>query len=108
MEIEKYLLESDDEQEIFDFYSQGPKGNILKRVAYTPTSIPNIWQLVMGDYDFDKDKGSTKSRTRLYQIGINQMYEEIEEDFELFGDLEGEFERFRKNINYNSVIVLKK
>jgi hypothetical protein len=34
-----------------------------------------------------------------HQIGINQMYEEIEEDFELFGELEGEFERFRKNIN---------
>ncbi|HMU03264.1 MAG TPA: hypothetical protein PJ990_06555 [Saprospiraceae bacterium] len=113
MELEKYLLESDDEQEIFDFYSQGPNGSILKRVAYTPTSIQNIWQLVMGDYDFEKDeinfrnvtnnndrekvlatvgvtlysffgkkpdvmvyaKGSTKSRTRLYQIGISQMYE---------------------------------
>jgi len=146
MELEKYLLESDDEQEIFDFFSQGPNGNILKRVAYTPTSIQNIWQLVMGDYDFEKDeinflnvtnnndrekvlatvgvtlysffskkpdvmvyaKGSTKSRTRLYQIGICQMYEEIEQDFEIFGELDGEFERFSKNINYNSFIVKKK
>ena len=129
MELEKYVLESDDEQEIFDFYSQGPKGNILKRVAYVPTSIPDVWQLVMGDYDVDKDeidflnvtnnndrekvlatvgvtlysffskksdvmvyaKGSTKSRTRLYQIGINKMYEDLKKDFEIFGELDGKF-----------------
>lgn len=56
MEREKYLLESDEEQEIFEFYSQGPKGSILKRIAYIRTTIPNIWQLVMGDYNVDKDE----------------------------------------------------
>jgi hypothetical protein len=146
MELEKYLLQTDDEQTIFEFYSQGPRGNILKRVAYTPTTISNLWQLVMGDYNTETDeidflnvtnnndrekvlatvgstlysffdklpqvmvyaRGSTNSRTRLYQIGINSMYEQIIQDFEVYGELDGEFERFSKNKNYNSFIVIKK
>jgi hypothetical protein len=146
MKLEKYLLQSDDEQEVFEFYSQGPKGNILKRVAYTPTTIINVWQLVMGDYNLESDqidfmtvtnnsdrekvlatvgvtlysffskkphamvyaKGSTRSRTRLYQIGISKLNEQIEQNFEIFGELEGKFERFTKNINYDSFIVIKK
>ena len=146
MEIEKYLLQTDEQQEVFDFYSQGPKGNIHKRISYTPTTIPNLWQLVMGDYNIKTDeidflnvtnnndrdkvlatvgstlysffskkplvmvyaKGSTQARTRLYQIGINSMYESIEQDFEIFGELDGEFERFTRDTNYNSFIVIKK
>ena len=56
MELEKYLLQTDEQQEVFDFYSQGPKGNIHKRIAYTPTTIPNLWQLVMGDYNIKTDE----------------------------------------------------
>jgi len=146
MELEKYLLQSDEEQEVFEFYSQGPNGNILKKVVYVPTTTQHVCQLVMGDYNLDTGhidflkvtnnndtdkilatvgvtlysffskkpnslvyaKGSTNSRTRLYQIGISQLYEQIEEDFEVFGELEGKYERFTKNINYNSFIVTKK
>lgn len=53
-------------------------------------------------------KGSTESRTRLYQIGISKFYKEIEKDFEIFGELDGRFERFKKDVNYNSFIVIKK
>ena len=42
MELEKYHLESDENQEVYDFYSQGPKGIIHKRVVYQITSEPNV------------------------------------------------------------------
>jgi len=41
---------------IYDFYSQGPKGIIHKRVFYQITSDPNVWQLIMGDYDKNLNK----------------------------------------------------
>ena len=53
-------------------------------------------------------RGSTQARTRLYQIGINSMYESIDQDFEIFGELDGEFERFTRETNYHSFIVIKK
>lgn len=55
-------------------------------------------QVKCKDMELDQNQ-NTLTLFMKHQIGINQMYEEIEEDFELFGELEGEFERFRKNIN---------
>ena len=113
---------------------------------YLPTSEPNLWQLIMGDYNPETDKldvcnvtnnndrekvlatvgatlftffnkhpklmvyakGSTEPRTRLYQMGINQLIDEIDLEFYVFGELDGEYERFNKNINYKSFIVIKK
>jgi hypothetical protein len=144
--LEKYQIESNEGFEIFDFYSHGPKGIIHKRVMYLPTSEPNLWQLIMGDYNPETDKldvynvtnnndrekvlatvgatlftffnkhpklmvyakGSTEPRTRLYQMGINQLIDEIDPEFYVFGELDGEYERFNKNINYKSFIVIKK
>jgi hypothetical protein len=40
--------------------------------------------------------GSTASRTRLYRMGINKYYDIVECDFEIFGQTEGEWERFVK------------
>ena len=40
--------------------------------------------------------GSTASRTRLYRIGINKYFELMEEDFEVFGQLKGEWEQYLK------------
>jgi hypothetical protein len=46
-------------------------------------------------------EGSTPSRTRLYQIGINKFWKEIEPDFNVFGLLRtAGFEPFRSGINY--------
>ena len=108
---------------IYDFYSQGPKGIILKRAVYQITSEPNVWQLIMGDYDknlnkldiynvtnnndrekilatvgvtlysfFSKKhytmvyaKGSTRARTRLYQMGISMILDEYITDFDVYG-----------------------
>lgn len=36
------------------------------------------------------------------------MHESIEQDFEIFAELDGEFERFTRDTNYHSFIVIKK
>ena len=53
-------------------------------------------------------KGSTRSRTRLYQISISKFIEQISIEFEVYGELENEFERFNKNITYKGFLIQKR
>jgi hypothetical protein len=52
--------------------------------------------------------GSTKSRTRLYRSGITKYHEEIKNDFEIYGLREGEWEEFKKEIDYTAFVVRRK
>lgn len=54
-------------------------------------------------------KGSTPTRTRLYQIGIAKNLDIINEDFTIYG-LSGEnnFEKFQKNKHYSAFVIIKK
>ena len=49
--------------------------------------------------------GSTKSRTRLYIMGISKYIELIREDFQIFGELENGWESFTKGIDYKGFLV---
>ncbi len=49
--------------------------------------------------------GSTKSRTRLYRMGITKYLDEIKEDFEIFGELENGWEDFQKDVEYEAFLV---
>jgi hypothetical protein len=49
--------------------------------------------------------GSTKSRTRLYQIGISKFIEKAKNDFIIYGQLEKEWHFFEKDINYVAFLV---
>ncbi len=49
--------------------------------------------------------GTTKSRTRLYRMGINKYLEEIKQDFEIYGELEDGWEEFRKDVEYEAFLV---
>lgn len=52
--------------------------------------------------------GSTKSRTRLYRIGISNNLEEIKKDFEVFGFNENnQWEVFQKRTNYDAFLIRK-
>jgi phage terminase large subunit-like protein len=53
-------------------------------------------------------KGSTKSRTRLYQISISKFIEQISIEFDVYGELEAEFGRFNKNISYKGFLIQKR
>ena len=52
--------------------------------------------------------GSTKSRTRLYRMGIARFLSEVEEDFEVLGEYNDEWETFRKDVEYESFLVRRK
>lgn len=72
--------------------------------------------IVSAVYAFtDKEKeawvyatGSTPARTRLYRIGISKYLEEVRNDFEVYGLLNGEWEYFEKDVDYTAFIVKRK
>jgi uncharacterized protein DUF6934 len=53
-------------------------------------------------------KGSTPARTRLYQIGVSGIWDEIKEEFELYGLKDQEWKEFEKNVNYEAFLIRKK
>ena len=53
-------------------------------------------------------KGTSKSRTRLYQMAINHYYDEISARFLILGELDDKMTRFIRNTNYKSFLILKK
>lgn len=52
--------------------------------------------------------GSTKARTRLYQIGISKYLDEISEKFIILGNHKGNWGLFEKNIAYDAFLITRK
>jgi hypothetical protein len=52
--------------------------------------------------------GSTKSRIRLYRMGISKYFDEIEKDFYVYGQRMGEWEEFEKDVAYTAFVVRRK
>lgn len=52
--------------------------------------------------------GSTKSRTRLYRIGIVKHLNEIRKDFRIFGLRNDMWENFERNIEYEGFLAQRK
>jgi hypothetical protein len=145
MSKDKYQLEVDINKLIFEFYSEGPKGKILKIIEYQPIG-GRFYNLAFGDsVDESKDfddfvrtnnqdtekvlatvastlfvffenhegtiviaEGSTHARTRLYRRYLAIFLEQIETEFDLFGELNGKTERFQKGIDYQFFLISKK
>ena len=49
--------------------------------------------------------GSTPVRTRIYRMGMSKYYDQMEADFNVFGELEDDWERFEKNKSYKAFMV---
>jgi hypothetical protein len=60
---------------------------------------PNVWIYATG---------STKSRTRLYRMGITKFLSEVNEDFEVLGELKDDWEVFQKDVEYEGFLVRRK
>lgn len=60
---------------------------------------PNVWIYATG---------SNSARIRLYRIGITNNFEEIIEDFEVFGLCEDVWLKFEKGKNYEAFLVKRK
>lgn len=146
MRLPKYRLKAEKSLMIFEFVSQGPKGQIPKLVKYSETNLKDMYNLAFGDKDARTgqindmvisnngdsemvlstivstvyaftDKypdawvfatGSTKSRTRLYRIGITKYITEIKKDFQVFGLKDDEWEKFEKEVEYEAFLVKRK
>lgn len=52
--------------------------------------------------------GSTKARTRLYQMGIAKFFTEVEDDFEILGERDGDWESFMVDVKYDGFLVRKR
>jgi hypothetical protein len=52
--------------------------------------------------------GSTRSRTRLYQIGIANNFVEISLFLQVYGQVNGMWEEFEEGKNYDAFMVWKK
>ena len=52
--------------------------------------------------------GSTKSRTRLYRIGLTNNLEEILQDFELYGLKNGEWQEFTRRTEYEAFLAKRR
>lgn len=72
----------------------GDGQKVLATVAATVYAFtdkyPNAWIYATG---------STKSRTRLYRIGLTNNLDEITEGFELYGQRKGEWQELSKALN---------
>ena len=51
MNNQKYIYKSEECLKIYEFISEGPKGQIKKMVQYTETGTENVYNLAFGDYD---------------------------------------------------------
>ncbi len=146
MKLPRYELKAEQSLMVFEFVSEGPKGQISKLVKFSGTALKGFYNLAFGDknletgeindtvisnngdseqvlatvisavYSFtDRERdawvyatGSTKSRTRLYRIGITKYLDEVRQDFLLYGLINGEWELFEKEIDYTAFVVKRK
>lgn len=53
-------------------------------------------------------KGSTKSRTRLYQISINKVYPFLKDDLIILGQQDAEWVEVEPNLSFESFLIAKK
>lgn len=49
--------------------------------------------------------GSTATRTRLYRMGINKYFDIVEEDFDIMGEHQSEWEWYEKGKEYQAFAV---
>lgn len=49
MNLPRYNLSSDSQLTTFEFISEGPRGEIIKLVQYSPTNLKNVFNLAFGD-----------------------------------------------------------
>ena len=146
MNLPRYELKAEKSLIIFEFISDGIKGQIPKIIKFDETTLKDVYNLAFGDKDTktgeiddtivsnngdseqvlatvvaavyaftDKYKdvwvyatGSTSVRTRLYQIGITKYLNEIKHDFNVFGLLDGEWQKFEANVNYTAFLAKRK
>ena len=76
---------------------------VLATVAFTVYAFTDVYPNAL-----IAATGSTKARTRLYQMGISNNLEDITTDFIVWGRKEGIWSPFEKNVNYDAFLITHK
>ncbi|MCB0429344.1 MAG: hypothetical protein KDD54_04455 [Flavobacteriales bacterium] len=83
--------------------NNGDSEQVLATVVATVYAFtdknPDVWVYATG---------STAIRTRLYRMGIAKYLSEVKNDFDIYGELEDGWERFRKGKEYRGFLVKRK
>ena len=89
-----------DEVDDLKVSNNGDSEKVLATVVsavYAFTDVyPEVWVYA---------SGSTASRTRLYRMGINKYYEEVINDFEVYGLFNGQWITFDKKTEFEAFLV---
>ena len=83
--------------------NNGDSEKVLATVVATlyafTDKYPDVWVYATG---------STKARTRLYRMGITKFLNDVKKDFEIFGELENDWDKFKIGIEYEGFLVRRK
>jgi len=83
--------------------NNGDSEKVLATVAATVYAFtdkyPDVWIYATG---------SSKSRTRLYRMGIAKFLSEVKDDFEVLGERNDDWETFKNNVEYVGFLVRKR
>lgn len=146
MKLPRYELKAEKSLMVFEFISEGPKGQIPKLIKFSETTLNGFYNLAFGDKNSETgelddeivsnngdseqvlstlvaavlaftDKnpeawvyatGSSKSRTRLYRMGISKYYDSVKKDFLIYGMLDGESQSFKKEVENSDFVMRRK
>jgi hypothetical protein len=97
------LSQASDSPDDMVISNNGDMDQILATVAYT------IWEFTKRNPEaIVVAKGSTKTRTRLYQIKIIAFLEEIESDFQIKGLINENWIKFEIGTNFEAFSIVRK
>ncbi len=65
MELPRYITQTGRSRKVYEFISEGPRGNIIKRVYFQETTRDNYVSLLMGDFSYETGE------TDFYNISNN-------------------------------------
>ena len=72
---------------------------VVSAVFAFTDKYPDVWVYATG---------STNARTRLYRMGINKHFKEVEKIFHIFGQLEQNWVPFESGIEFDGYVVKRK
>ncbi len=79
----------------------------------TEIKLSTIAAIVLTFTDYFPDvivyvKGNTRSRNRLDQMALNSNFIDIEPLLHVYGFINGDWQEFNRNVNYEAFLVLRK